>query len=199
MARSLPASAHHGSLAPGGHRAAGFTLVEVLVCLALVAVLLVAGTDLLWQMVSARLRSAATLEVQQNAGIALARIAVEIRGAHGLVQGSGQSVFGSHPGQLTLDYPGVENDVVVDTAPAVVTVAGQTVTIRKLRVSRGGGPALALTSDRVDVADFVVWNLTRVNTPQTVRIALTIAAVNPGHDPNRRATSTLETSVTLRR
>lgn len=146
-----------------------------------------------------QLKSAAIREVQQNAQISLRRLETDVRGAASVTRSGGASIFGVHPGKLTLVHSGSGNDVVFDTATSSVTFGGVSVEIRKLQVKVGSGTAQALTSDLVDVTKFVLTDLTRDLTPDTIRIDLTAQAVNPGNDPNREAEFSLSTTVSLRR
>lgn len=175
---------------------AGFTLVEAVLALALAAVVLVAGFNLLWQVLSAQATSVALREAQGNAQLALGRIEVELRSAAGVQ--SGASVFGVNPGVLSLDYPGTARDVVFDIATTTVAIGGSDVEIRILRVALGGGSPLALTSAQVDVTNLVFTNLTRLGHPASVRVALTVRTVNPGGHAWYAASATLLGGVTLR-
>lgn len=174
----------------------GFTLVEAVLVLTLSAVVLVAGFDLLWQVLSTRATSLARREAQGNAQLGLRRIEAELRNAAGLQPGA--SVFGVNPGLLAVDYPGSANDVVFDTATTTVTVGSSAVTIRILRVTVGGGSPLALTSHQVDVENLVFTNLTRLGHPASVHIELTVRTVPAGGNAWPGARFTLLGGVTLR-
>lgn len=177
----------------------GFTLVEILLTVGIAAVVLVAGFDLLWQVLGAKTKSLAVREVQQNARIALRRLEFEARSADDLKTGPGVSDFGVHPGKLTFDLPGDGTDVVLDTVVKTVAVGSTSVNIRKLRLTHGLETPVELTSDRVDVTNVVFTNLTHDATPETVNVDLTLEAVNPSGDANRRASFSLTTTITLRR
>lgn len=177
-------------------RRGGFTLVEAVLALALAAVALVAGFDLLWQVLSARATSVALREAQGNAQLGLRRMEAELRSAASLQ--SGASVFGVNPGRLAVDYPGSANDVVFDTATTTVAVGGSAVEIRILRVTVGGGSPLALTSNQVDVDKLIFTNLTRPGYPASLRIELAVRTVHQGGSPWPGASFTLLGGVTLR-
>ncbi|MDO8560377.1 MAG: prepilin-type N-terminal cleavage/methylation domain-containing protein, partial [bacterium] len=145
---------------------AGFTLVEATLALALVAVVLVAGFDLLWQVLTEQVRSIAQREAQQNAQFMLRRMETELRGAAGVKVG--ESAFGVNPGVLSLDYPGAASDVVFDTATTTVSIGGSEVETRFLRATVGGGSPVALTGELVTVNSLVFTNLTRPGSPESV-------------------------------
>lgn len=178
-------------------RSVGFTLVEAMIATALLAIVFVAGFDLLWQVLSVQSKTLAVQEVQQNARIALRRIETETRNASGVTLAA--SVFGANPGKLTLDYPGTGTDVVLDTATSTTTVGGVSVPYRMLRVSVGSDSPLSLTNDRVNVTKFLLTNLTHGQTPPMIRIDIDVQMLNPGGDANRNASFALSSSVSLRR
>lgn len=102
------------------------------------------------------------------------------------------SLFDAHPGILTLDFPGENTNVVIDTYSKNLTLAGQSVTIRKLRLTQGAS-SYDLTSDRVNVAEFIVRNRTQSGNLQTIHFNLTIQAVS---DPD--ASFDFSSSLSLR-
>lgn len=177
----------------------GFTLVEVMISIALAAVILVAAFNLLWQVLMTQTKSLAMREVQQNARLAIRRIEVEIRNASGVKIGVGESVLGVNPGKLTLDFPGDDTDVVFDTATTSIPLGSATTTIRMLRVKVGSGDPVGLTNTQVDVQNLVFTDLTRAGGLPVIRIDSTFAAVNPGDDSTYDATFSIAESVSVRR
>ena len=177
-------------------RRAGFTLVEAMLALALVAVVLVAGFDLLWQVLSAQVSSTALREAQQNAHLAVRKMEEELRGAAGVQTGA--SRFGVNPGVLSLDYPGTARDILFDTATTTVSIGGGDVEVRFLRAAVGGSSPVALTGDLVTVTSLVFTDMTRPGSPESVRLEISIQTLNPGGDPSRNASLDLTSTVTLR-
>ena len=108
----------------------GFTLLELLVYIALIAVILVASIDFMWSIMNTRTKSNVTQETQQIARLVMDRIAYEIRGAEDVVKDGGESTFDANPGKITLQYSA--GNVVIDTTTKSVTSAGQSIDITKL-------------------------------------------------------------------
>jgi len=177
----------------------GFTLVEVMISVALAAVILVAAFNLLWQVLMTQTKSLAMREVQQNARLAIRRMEVEIRNASGVKTGVGESVFGAHPGKLTLDFPGDGTDVVFDSATTSIPLGSATTTIRTLRVKVGSGAPIDLTNTHVDVQNLVFTNFTRAGGLSVIRVDSTFVAVNPGGDSTREAIFSIAESISVRR
>jgi len=134
-----------------GH-AKGFTLLELLIYIAVISVILVAATSFAFQFLATRAKASAYQEVERNAQFALARIAAEVRQADGYnAQGAGSN-FGANPSTLSL----VLSDGT--KSPTVFSVTGGT-----LNVKQGAGATLPLTSSKVTVSEFIVDDLSTAN------------------------------------
>ncbi len=124
----------------------GSTLLEMLVYLAVIGIVLVSATAFSYEFVAGRARAAAYQETERNAQLAISRVIAEVRQAQAV--NTGDSSFGSHPGRLSLTLADVTK------SPTVFYVdAG------RLLVQQGAGPALPLTSSKVDVSEFIVDDL----------------------------------------
>jgi CxxC motif-containing protein (DUF1111 family) len=100
---------------------------------------------------------------------------------------------------FTLDYAGSGTDVIIDTYTKDVTLSnGQIVTIRKLRIKEGALAYQDLTSDQVDVSNFVLRNLTKTSERKNINIEVTLEQLNPLNDPNYNTTISVETAISLR-
>ena len=172
---------------------AAFTFVEAIIYIAIGAMVLVGVITFSWRIIGSGVKVDVSAELTQQGHLALERITQSVQGADGIVSGA----YGSYPGAVTLDYPGTA-DITVDTYTASVNVGGQSLTIRKLRLKEGVSAAVDLTSNRVNVTNFVLTNLRRGTEPANLRVALTLQTVSAGQDPQRNRSITLSTSASVR-
>ncbi len=144
-----------------------------------------------WDVIRANQTVQAKNEIQQNARLAFTRLGSALRSADRVYQPP-DSLFDAHPGILALDFPGENTNAVIDTYSKNLILAGQSVTIRKLRLTEGA-QSFDLTSDRVNVSQFIVRNRTQSENLQIIHFDLGLEAVS---DPN--ASLNLSASFTLR-
>lgn len=138
------------SAQPKVRPAGGFTLLEMLLYLGFMSLILVAATVLLAEFsVTARVRTAAWQEVERNAHFAMNRLAVEVREADGL--NAADTEFDVDPGRLSL---AVSDENGENPTSLVFYVDEGT-----LYVQRGSDPALALTSSKTDVQEFILQDV----------------------------------------
>lgn len=135
-------------------------------------------------------------EVYGNARLTMNSITRAIRGA--LDINTGSSTFASHPGVLSLKYSASsQDDVIINTYTRSVSVGGIATTIRTLRMKEGQGAYQDLTSDSIDVTNFVLRNLSR-GTAKIVNAEITFRRINVSGDSEYDASVSLETAVGLR-
>jgi len=175
--------------------AKAFTLVELIIYIAILAIVLVSTIGFLWNVIGGSVRVSTSAELMYNSRLVLYKITRSGRGANDVL--TANSTFGSHPGVLVFGY--TSGDITFDTATKSITVGGQSVMIRKLRMKTGSSSPIDLTSDKVDVTNFVVKNRTKGTEPKNVKIEVTLAFVNPGQDPARNQTLSFETAVSIRK
>ncbi len=175
----------------------GFTFIELIVYIAIASMVLVSAVGIGWNLITNEANVIGKQEAYSNARTVMNHFKINIREADDVITGS--STFNTHPGVLTLDYPGAGTDVVFDTYTKNVTVGGQATTIRKLRIKEGAAAAVDITSDQVDVTDFTLTNLTRGSESKNINIELTIEKANPGNDPNFDASILVETALSVRK
>lgn len=176
---------------------AGFTLMEVLLYVALSSIVIGGGTAIALRVLEDRAKHESVLEVQQLGELVVSRMQQNIRAADDVITAS--STFGTHPGVLTLDFPGAGTDVIFDTYTTSVSFGGRMTTIRKLQMTDGGAAAVDLTSDLVDVTNFVLNDRTPGSETDNVQIELTIARVNLDNVPTYSAEQSFQTSVSIRK
>ena len=164
-----------------------FTLVELIIYIALVALVAIVAVSFAWNIINARIKNQAYQEAQQNLRFGLEKITQAIRGA------DDASISDS---VLTLNYP--TKDIILDVAAKTINLGGQDVEIHKLRITDGPSDPEALTSDKVDVTNFILTNLTQGSEPKNIKIELTIKYVNPSQDPKWEAEISSETASSVR-
>lgn len=157
----------------------GFTLVETIIYIAIVSVFFWTALGFFWQMKQTEARGIVTREVKENTAQIVEQFRQTVRNGEDVNEGVSQ--FGVNPGSLSLTYSGGSR--VFDTYTKIITVGGELVSIKKLRLTYGG-TSYDLTSDQVDVDQFLLTNLTQVSGPDTVQLEFQLSSVNPGGDPN---------------
>lgn len=171
----------------------GITLLEVIVYTAISSIILVFILKFSWNIFGTQARVGATAELTQNGRMVLEKIGQDIREAEDFLP---TSIFDSNPGVLSIDIPDGD-DITFDTYTKEVLIGNQNMTIRKLRRTEAGN-SLDLTTDKVDVTNFLVKNRSRPPNAKNVKIELGFAYANPGNDMQRNKSIDLETSFTLR-
>lgn len=149
----------------------GFTLVELIIYVAIVSSILIATTQYVATLARNRAKSEVLAEVAYNAAIIQAKLSYAARHAESLNVGS--STFGSDPGVLQLEM--------VDS--------GENPTIFNLTADDGAaqmninGTTTQLTTDRVNVTNFVFSNRTSSDDIGIIEVQYTIEAVNSSNSP----------------
>jgi len=162
----------------------GFSLVEVLVSIAILGIIAVSAASLLTGVMRSERRNGAISRVEIEANYALYQITQSVRNATAVTVPS-------------LAASGTSLTVAVAMIPAqnptIVARSGTQVTLK-----RGTAAALPLTTDMVQVTGLTFTNVTANTTKGAVRIALTVANTNPSGAPELAYTKTYYTTVTLR-
>lgn len=167
--------------------------MEMIVYVAIFSILFTVILNLFWRVQLSGARFQVSGEVKENASQVMQLVISSVRNGNS-IDASG-SVFDLHPGILVI------NDlepVTFDTYEKNVNVGGQMIPIRKLRMAQGGNPSIDITSDHVDVTNYVISNLTPPGHPNTVQINLELSSINPDNDPEYDNRLSLKTSVTIR-
>ena len=160
----------------------GFTLIELIIYLAILVIILVLLSEFLWNIVLGSVKETANLEVQQNGRFTMAKISSEIKKAAGI----------NYP------QPGISADslslIMADSQlnPTIFDVSAG-----KLRIARGTQGAYELTSDQVIVSNLRFANLSYPNTPGTIKIEMTIDYKNPENRSAYQASINLDSTVSL--
>lgn len=163
----------------------GFTLVELVIYIAIVSGFLATTIFFAMRIVEGGQRGRADIEVQQNVRLAMERITREIRSADNLNVEA--STFETHPGVLSL----ASNTPSLD--PVLFFVENGI-----LKIQKGTGSAYALTSNDVEVTNFVVRNLSVANRSTIVQIILNIKYATGTESVYYNVSSNARTSVIIR-
>jgi type II secretory pathway pseudopilin PulG len=155
----------------------GFSLIEVLVYLAVTVLISLAGVLTYISLDDVLVRNATERAVNHSAQVALERIGREIKSA--ISVNAAMSTFNTSPGALTLVYGATTTNFAVVGDALVLTVNGVEI-----------GP---LTSDSVIVEDFTL-NRYVGTTTELIRASLTIS----GNSKAASTTRTYYTSAVLR-
>lgn len=162
----------------------GFTFIELLVYLAIVAVALTIVTTLVTALLQAEARGSVRETVDASASRALAQITEAARGASAVnVAGS---TFGTTLGRLSLTMRDATR------SPTVFAVNNG-----RLEVTEGTGSAVALTAAAVDVTVFQLISLNPQGAEEGIRITLTVNFRNASNDPQFQFSQTYVTGLVL--
>lgn len=173
-----------------------FSLIELIIYVAIASMVMVAVLQVGLNLIIDRSITQSKRGLYLNARSVMNQLQYEIKAADDVLTGS--STFGSNPGVLTLSFPG-NNDVIFDTYLHDVTIGGQTISITTLRIKEGNSAYVDLTTDKANVTDFTLTNLTRGSESKNINIALTLETTNPGNDTKYDESISLETAVSIRR
>ena len=175
-------------------RKGGFTLVEMVIYVAIFSIFISFALGFFWQMQQARIRSGIWREGKENAAQALELFKHQIRNAEGL------DLSGSQLGQnfSALSVNTTNGAALFDTYEKSVEVGGVSVQIRKLRLDLPNQPPSTVTSDHVTVIRLEVSDAGGGGSPTALQVRLVLANVNPGQDPLYDSTTEFDTTVAFR-
>ncbi|KXK26620.1 MAG: hypothetical protein TR69_WS6001000627 [candidate division WS6 bacterium OLB20] len=164
-------------------RRKGFSLVEVLLYLALTVLIMGTITAVFTQVVETRQRSRTIAEVDQQGAQIMLEITQAIRDAERV----NSPTIGTSSSSLSLDLP------LSYLSPTVYTLNGST-----LQVTEGDAAPVALSSNRIAVSNVTFSNLSRSGTQGTVRIQFTLDYVAGDSSFDQDYSQTYYGSATLR-
>lgn len=169
-------------------RSDGFTLVETLVYITIIAMVVVAFVSFSISVSNSRNKAYVVQEVQANARTTLDLISQRIRAAVGVNTGS--CTFGSDPGVLSLAMAEeTENPTIIDLDQDNGS----------LQITQGLGDPVLITSNKVKVTNLVFTNLTPLTVDrENIRVEITLEYDNAGSDIEYTYSQSLQTAVSLR-
>lgn len=160
----------------------GFSLLELILYIAISGVILSISSSLFITLIEARQKHQAVTEVEAVGQQIVQLMTQTIRNAEAI---TGPTVGAIGP-NLTLDVSAVSSD------PTIFDVASN-----QLRITEGA-TAVPISSTRVTVSGFSVTNLSRANTPGVVRFQFTLTHVNPAARQTYNVTRTFYATASLR-
>jgi len=162
-------------------RRPALSFIEVILYVAIVSMMAVVFIMFGVKMIELRSDTEENREVVENGHYVMDVITYQVRDAQSISLGT----YGAHPGALTLTAD--TGSITIDTATK--TLYGQTV--RYLQINDGSG-AVPMTSDQVDVTNFVLTNLQRNTEPANVQVLLTLTSLDGTYSES------FQTSISLR-
>lgn len=165
----------------------GSTLIEMLIYIAVVAMVLSSLVLFSISIVSSRSKTYVVQEVQANTRVALAILSQKIRASNGVDTSTSQ--FGSDPGKLTLFMSDPSKNPTVFDLDQDDGV---------LRITEGASLPVTLVSDEVKVTHLMFTNLTGSSTHENIRIEMTVGFNNTGTNVEYDYTQSVQTSVSSR-
>jgi len=159
---------------------AGFTLIEFLIYVGIVATILVVMSGFFWNIIFGNIKETSYQEIQQNGRFALTKITQEIKKAIGI--NSPLPGFSSNTLSLAM----------ADASSTIFDLVDG-----RLRITQGSQGPFELTSDQVRVSNLLFTNLSYPNTPGTIRMEMTIGYLNPSGLIEYQASIDLKTTVSL--
>ncbi|MFH1286938.1 MAG: four helix bundle protein [Candidatus Magasanikbacteria bacterium] len=166
----------------------GFTLVELIIYIAIIAGILIALLSFIQYIMNARTKAYVIQEVHSNTRTAMTLVEQLIREADGV--NIGASTLGSDPGVLSLSMASSSLD------PTIIDL---TVDDGSLRVTRGSGEAEILTSEHVRVENFITTRIGSGKRKDNIRIQMTVAYDSDGSDVYYTYAFPVTSTVTLRK
>jgi Tfp pilus assembly protein PilW len=160
----------------------GFTLIEFLIYVGIVATILIITTGFLWNIIFGNIKETSYQEVQQNGRFALTKINQEIKKAAGI---------NSPP------PAGSANSLSLAMADASLNPTIFDAVDGKLKITQGTNGPYELTTDEVRVSNLLFTNLSYENTPGTVQVEMTIDHVNPSNRVEYQASINLNSTFSL--
>lgn len=161
----------------------GYTLIELLLYVAMIGILLSAVAYFFGAAAEARVKNQTVTEVDNQGTYAMDYITQTVRNATSVTS----PTIGTSGSSLTVVVP------TASLSPTVFNLSSTT-----LQVKKGTAAAIALTSDDVQVTSFTVKNLSRSGTTGIVQISLTLNRVNPSGRAEYDYSRTFTTSVGVR-
>lgn len=141
----------------------GFTLIELLLYISIAATIVFTTASLLRFTLESRVKNQTIAEVQQQGTSIMQLITQTIR----LAKAINSPTLGNSASSLSLE---VEDEA---SNPTIFDLSSGAV-----RIKEGAGAVVNLTSSRVSVSNLNFQNLSRVGTPNTIRVSFTITYIN---------------------
>jgi type II secretory pathway pseudopilin PulG len=163
------------------HRQQGYTLIELLLYVAMIGTLLTSVTYFFGVVVDARVKNQTVTEVNDQGTALMDYVTQTIRNATSITA----PTTGVSAASLTLVVP------TGSLSPTVFNMNSTT-----MQVKEGAGSVLPLTNDKVQLSGLTFKNLSRASTPGSVQVSFTLSRVNANnrneYDYQKTFTTTAE-------
>lgn len=161
----------------------GFTLIEILLYIAVAVTILSAAISFFILILQSREKNQTILEVEQQGQQIMEIITQSIRNSEGI----NSPAAGTNAASVSLDVVTGADD------PTIYDLSGTT-----LQVTEGVAAAIALSNTNVEVSGLDFENLSRPGTPGTIKVQFTLSHVNPGAKNEFDYSQTFNGSASLR-
>lgn len=161
----------------------GFTLVELLLYIALVSFVILSLSVFFSMILSSRVKNQTIAEVEQQGARTMQTIVQSVRNAESInspAQGANASSLSLHSLTGSID-------------PTVFDLSGGTI-----RIKEGSGLEINLTSPRIIASGLDFYNLSRDDSPGAIRITFTLTLSNPGGQNDYDFTKTFYGTANIR-
>lgn len=161
----------------------GFTVIELLLYVSIAAIILLLTSVFLAGLLQSRVKNQTVAEVEGQGLQVMQIITKTVRNAENITS----PTEGASEDALALDVIEIAQDpTIIDLVSGVI------------RVTEGAESAVALTNSRVVASGLTFQNLSRPDTPGTLRIQFTLSHINPGNSSEYSYEKTFTGSATLR-
>lgn len=172
----------------------GFTLIEFLIYIGLVAIILSATVLFAWVLINDQIKHSNITTIESTGEFILNAIEYHVQRADSL---DALTVYGSNPGRLVLNY--LSNPWInFETYQKQISQGGQIFPITKLRFHEDGSTQIDMTGDNVVVSNFVIHDRS-VGGVIAIEVDLTLDMVNTSGSQVFDATNSWARTVTLRK
>ncbi len=165
------------------HTSKGYTLIELLLYVGISAGVLLVSTFFLQALLESRIKNQTIDEVEQQGLQVIHLITQTIRNAENITA----PTTGNSSSSLTLDV----SDIVDD--PTIFDMASSTI-----QITEGSGSAISLTNSRVTASSLLFENLSRSDTPGSIRVSFILTHVNVSGRQEYEFSKTFYASASVR-
>ena len=164
----------------------GFTLIEILIYVAILGAILATFVTYSMSITDMRSKNYVEQEVQANARVSMDIISKKIRSANGV--NIGASTFNGDPGVLSLSMADASKN------PTIINLDQDNGT---LQIKEGSGSEVAIVSNEVQVTNLIFTNLTGSSTRENIGMELSIEYKHTG-DKYYNYKNSLRSSASVR-
>lgn len=144
----------------------GFTLIEILLGIALMGIIILVLTGLLFLLFQAQVKHQVISEVEYQGAFIIKKITQTIHNADSI----SSPLPGTQGSSLSLAMISASKN------PTIFDLSNS-----HIRITEGTGSAISLSSSRVHITNFQITHLSQSQTPGSLRIQYTISADNPAN------------------